>query len=85
MKFMHPVHPVLASRDFAVSRIEAPLAEGSVPCPFCRKSVLESAAACRHCGTALHEVEEENRGRGMWVLAIIGLVAAMTFSFQAIQ
>lgn len=89
MKFSHPSHSVLAARELSgvssMAQLRPKSGEGVAPCPFCRRSVSDDADVCGHCQSYIGDTDEETQSRGMWLLAIVGLVGAMAFSFNVFR
>ena len=89
MKFSHPSHMALVAKELSgvssIAQLRPKSGEGASPCPFCRRAVSDDADVCGHCHHSIGDVEEESQSRGMWLLAIVGLVGAMAFSFNVFR
>lgn len=57
--------------------------EPTVPCPFCRREILEDTPRCPHCERYLSPDDFARRSKPMWVIAtaVVCLVIAIWLAF----
>jgi hypothetical protein len=40
-----------------------------VPCPYCRREILEDSPRCPYCERYISEEDRERRGKPLWLIA----------------
>ena len=60
--------------------------EPTVPCPYCRREILEDSPSCPHCDRYISEEDHASLGKPLWVIAtaLICLGVAMWWVFVAL-
>jgi hypothetical protein len=59
--------------------------EPTVPCPYCRREILEDSPSCPHCERYISEEDHAAPGKPLWVIAtaLICLGVAIWWVFVA--
>jgi hypothetical protein len=59
--------------------------EPTVPCPYCRRDILEDSPYCPHCERYISEEDHASSGKPLWVIAtaVICLGVAIWWVFVA--
>jgi len=57
--------------------------EPTVPCPFCKREILEDTPRCPHCERYLSEADFARGGKPLWVVitAVVCLLIAIWLAF----
>lgn len=57
--------------------------DDTVPCPFCKRQILEDTPRCPHCEQYLSEADFARGSKPLWVIvtAVVCLVAAIWLAF----
>jgi hypothetical protein len=57
--------------------------DDTVPCPFCKRPILEDTPRCPYCEQYLSEADFARSARPLWVIvtAVVCLVAAIWLAF----
>ncbi len=57
--------------------------DDTVPCPFCKRQILEDTPRCPHCEQYLSEADFTRGSKPLWVIvtAVVCLVAAIWLAF----
>ena len=57
--------------------------DDTVPCPFCKRAILEDTPRCPYCERYLSEEDFTSRSKPLWVIvtAIVCLVVAIWLAF----
>lgn len=59
--------------------------EPTVPCPYCRREMLEDAPQCPSCGRFISAEDHPDPGKPLWIIAtaVVCLVAAVWWVLTA--
>jgi hypothetical protein len=49
----------------------------AIPCPFCRKPVVENADICPHCGNYIFAEDAAPERKPVWLWVVVVLLIAM--------
>jgi hypothetical protein len=60
--------------------------EPTVPCPYCRREILEDSPRCPYCERFISEEDQPPPGKPLWVIltALICLAMALWWVFAAL-
>lgn len=59
--------------------------EPTIPCPYCRREILEDSPRCPHCERYISEEDHATPGKPLWVIltAVVCLGIAAWWLFAA--
>jgi len=59
--------------------------EPTVPCPFCKREILEDSPCCPHCQRSISDEDHSRTARPLWVVltALICLGASLWWVFRS--